>query len=87
MRESDIERKLMQAVRQSGGLALKFVSPGFDGVPNRFLLFLMSRIAFCKVKVPGREPRPLRSVLQIKSSPGEYASKPNILSIILITAK
>ena len=39
MRERDIERKLIQAVRRTGGLALKFVSPGFNGVPDRLLLF------------------------------------------------
>ena len=39
MREKVIERKLIQAVRQCGGLALKFVSPGFNGVPDRLLLF------------------------------------------------
>jgi len=39
MRESFIERKLIRAVRRSGGLALKFVSPGFNGVPDRLILF------------------------------------------------
>ncbi len=39
MREKVIETQLNQAVRRSGGLALKFVSPGFNGVPDRLLLF------------------------------------------------
>ncbi len=38
MREKYVEKKLIQAVRRSGGLALKFVSPGFNGVPDRLLL-------------------------------------------------
>jgi hypothetical protein len=38
MREKDIERKLTKAVMNMGGLAPKFVSPGFDGVPDRLVL-------------------------------------------------
>ena len=60
MRERDIERKLIQAVRQIGGLALKFVSPGFNGVPDRLMLFPNGRAAFCEVKAPGEKPRPLQ---------------------------
>ena len=60
MRERVIERKLIQAVRQCGGLALKFVSPGFNGVPDRLLLFMDGKVAFCEVKAPGQKPRPLQ---------------------------
>ena len=60
MREKVIETKLKQAVRQSGGLALKFVSPGFNGVPDRLLLFTGGRAAFAEVKAPGQKPRPLQ---------------------------
>ena len=60
MLESQIERKLVQAVREAGGLALKFVSPGFNGVPDRLLLFPGGWAAFCEVKAPGEKPRPLQ---------------------------
>lgn len=60
MREREIERKLIQAVRRSGGLALKFVSPNLNGVPDRLLLFPGGRAAFCEVKAPGQKPRPLQ---------------------------
>ena len=60
MRERDIERKLVQAVRQTGGLALKFVSPGFNGVPDRLILFMGGKVAFAEVKAPGEKPRPLQ---------------------------
>ncbi len=60
MREKEIERKLVQAVRHSGGLALKFVSPGFNGVPDRLLLFDHGRAAFAEVKAPGQKPRALQ---------------------------
>jgi hypothetical protein len=60
MRERDVEQKLVRAVRRSGGLALKLVSPGFNGVPDRLLLFMGGRLAFCEVKAPGEKPRPLQ---------------------------
>ncbi len=60
MREKTVEGKLNKAVRDSGGLALKFVSPGFNGVPDRLLLFPGGRLAFCEVKAPGEKPRPLQ---------------------------
>ncbi len=60
MRERDVERKLVGLVRDAGGLALKFVSPGMAGVPDRLLLFPDGRLAFCEVKAPGEKPRPLQ---------------------------
>ena len=54
------KRKLVRAVRDAGGLALKFVSPGMAGVPDRLLLFPGGRLAFCEVKAPGEKPRPLQ---------------------------
>ena len=60
MRERAIEQKLCQAVRRSGGLALKLVSPGFNGVPDRLLLFTGGKAVFCEVKAPEEKPRPLQ---------------------------
>ena len=60
MRERDVEQKLIRAVRRCGGLALKFVSPNLNGVPDRLLLFTGGRAAFCEVKAPGQKPRPLQ---------------------------
>ena len=60
MRERAIERKLIQAVRQSGGLALKLVSTGFNGVPDRLILMMGGKVAFAEVKAPGQKPRPLQ---------------------------
>jgi len=59
-REKEVESKLVQMVRKHGGLALKFVSPGFNGVPDRLLLFTDGRMAFAEVKAPGEKPRPLQ---------------------------
>ena len=61
MREKTIEAKLVQAVRTKGGLALKFTSPGFDGVPDRLVLLPGGRIAFIELKAPGKTLRPSAS--------------------------
>ena len=60
MREKVIESKLNQAIRQHGGLALKLVSPGFNGVPDRLILMTGGIAAFAEVKAPGQKPRPLQ---------------------------
>ena len=60
MREKTIERKLMQAVKAQGGLAPKFVSPGFDGMPDRIVLMPDGKIGFVEVKRHGEKPRPLQ---------------------------
>lgn len=38
MREKVIERKLTLMVKKQGGICPKFVSPGFDGMPDRIVL-------------------------------------------------
>ena len=60
MREQRIERQLVQQVSKLGGLALKFVSPGMAGVPDRLLLFPGGRAVFVETKAPGTKPRPLQ---------------------------
>lgn len=62
MREKAIEQKLTSAVRQIGGICPKFVSPGFDGMPDRIVLLPEGKIGFVEVKVPGKKPRPLQAV-------------------------
>ena len=60
MREKTIEAKLVTAVRQLGGLALKFISPGLDGVPDRLVLLPGGKIAFIELKAENRKMRPLQ---------------------------
>lgn len=60
MREKQIEQKLVQVVRKSGGMCLKFVSPNFDGMPDRLILLPGGKIAFAELKAPGKKPRPLQ---------------------------
>ena len=60
MREKCIEQKLILMVKKRGGICPKWVSPGFDGVPDRIVLLPVGRIAFVEVKVSGKKPRPLQ---------------------------
>lgn len=60
MRERDVERKLVNAIKASGGICPKWVAPGFDGVPDRIVLMPGGKIAFVEVKAPGEKPRPLQ---------------------------
>jgi len=60
MREKTIEQKFVMEVKHIGGLALKFTSPGFDGVPDRIVLLPGGKMAFVEVKAPGEKPRPLQ---------------------------
>lgn len=60
MREKFIERKLKNAVKQKGGLCLKFVSPSFNGVPDRIVLLSGGKIAFVETKATGETLRKLQ---------------------------
>ena len=60
MLEKQIERTLVEAVRSRGGICPKFTSPGWDGVPDRIILFPGGRMAFAELKAPGKKPRPLQ---------------------------
>ena len=60
MREKTIESKLVKAVKNMRGLAPKFVSPGFDGVPDRIVLLPHGKIAFVELKAEGETLRPLQ---------------------------
>ena len=60
MREKQTEQKMVSAVKKLGGIALKFVSPGFDGMPDRIVLLPCGRMAFVEVKAMGCKPRPLQ---------------------------
>lgn len=61
MREKQIERKLVDAVKAAGGICPKLVSPGTDGMPDRMVLLPPGRIGFVEVKAPGETPRPLQT--------------------------
>lgn len=61
MREREIERKLVSAVKSRGGICPKFVSPGFDGMPDRVVLLPHGKCGFVEVKRSGEQSRPLQT--------------------------
>ena len=58
--EKQIEQKLVAEVRRRGGMALKFVSPSYSGMPDRLILLPDGKVAFVEVKAPGKKPRSLQ---------------------------
>ena len=60
MREKTIEHKLVVATKNMGGIAVKFISPSIDGMPDRLVLLPGGHIAFVEVKAKGFKPRPLQ---------------------------
>ena len=60
MREKQVEQKLVRAVKARGGICPKFVSPGFDGMPDRIVLLPGRHFGFVEIKAPGEVPRPLQ---------------------------
>lgn len=58
--ERQIEQRLVTETRKRGGMALKFVSPSFAGMPDRLILLPDGKMAFVEVKAPGQKPRPLQ---------------------------
>ena len=62
MREKAIEKKLVMAAKRRGGMAVKFTSPGTNGMPDRLVLMPKSRIGFVELKAPGKKPRILQEL-------------------------
>lgn len=60
MQERSVEKALVQKVKKRKGLALKFISPGMSGVPDRIVLMPEGRMAFVELKAPEKKPRPLQ---------------------------
>lgn len=60
MREEEIEQKLIDKVRQRGGIAPKLVSPGTVGMPDRIVLLPEGKMAFVELKAPGKKVRTIQ---------------------------
>ena len=65
MAEKQIEQALIKAVKSAGGLCLKWISPGWDGAPDRIVLFEnngVGRIGFVEVKAHGGKVRKIQRI-------------------------
>jgi hypothetical protein len=60
LNEKQIENYLVRAVKSKGGMAMKFVSPGMSGVPDRLILLPGGKMCFAETKRPGGKPRKLQ---------------------------
>jgi len=59
--EKEIERALRNLVEHHGGLCLKWVCPGWAGVPDRIVLLPGGRVVFVELKRPkGGKVSPLQ---------------------------
>lgn len=62
MLESQIESRLVQAVKAKGGLAIKLNPMSLAGIPDRLVLLPGGRIVFVELKAPGKKPRRVQEV-------------------------
>lgn len=60
VRERDIEAALVDAIKQLGGKAIKLLSPGSGGLPDRMILLPGGRLYFVELKAPGKKPSRLQ---------------------------
>ena len=60
MRESELERVLVQEVKKEGGKAYKWISPGNDGVPDRIVFFPGGELYFVELKTDTGRVRPVQ---------------------------
>lgn len=54
MRESVIEKALVERVKALGGMCEKFISPSRRGVPDRLVTLPGGRVVFVELKAPGK---------------------------------
>lgn len=60
MAEKDIERFLVAGVKNMGGKAYKFVSPGNAGVPDRLVVMPGGKVYFAELKTDKGTPTVLQ---------------------------
>ena len=60
-REFKIEDYLKEQVEKIGGKCYKFVSHGYDGMPDRIVVF-SGCVIFVETKRPGKKPRALQKI-------------------------
>lgn len=62
MRESEVEKLLVDGIRKMGGRAFKWVSPGNDGVPDRIVVLPGLPAVFVELKTTIGKLTPLQKV-------------------------
>lgn len=60
VRENEVEKAFVDAVKEAGGKAVKFTSQTMNGVPDRLVLLPCGKCAFVELKAPGKQMRMLQ---------------------------
>ena len=60
--ENKIEAKFREKIKELGGIAYKFVSPGNSGVPDRLVILPGNKIGFAELKRAGGKPSQIQKM-------------------------
>lgn len=61
--EKVIERKLVEAVKEKGGMCIKLLSDYITGLPDRLCLFPSQKAIFVELKTTGEKPRKIQAFI------------------------
>jgi hypothetical protein len=61
MNEKLIEKKLREEVIKLGGIALKFASQTYTGMPDRIILMPGGKTSFVEIKTTGKKATPIQT--------------------------
>lgn len=69
MTEKLLEKKLREAIKKAGGIAIKMWAISYTGLPDRLVLLPVGQVHFVELKSPGQKPRPvqIRVIDQLKA--------------------
>ena len=60
LKETSIEKALVQKVKSLDGICIKLTSPSMVGLPDRIILMPKEKIGFVELKVKGKKPRAIQ---------------------------
>ena len=68
MLESGLERRWKREVEQTvkGAVCMKWICPGYSGVPDRMILLPGGRVVFVELKAPGKHERVRQEYVQAR---------------------
>lgn len=61
--EKVIERRLVECVKEQGGMCVKLLCDQMSGLPDRLCLMPNGKVAFAELKTTGKKPRKIQVVL------------------------
>lgn len=64
--EKVIERKLVSAVKENGGMCIKLLCDQLMGLPDRMCLFPGGIVAFVELKTTGKKPKRIQTFMHKK---------------------